>query len=64
MLQLRSRVMKIRIILSTAEGEIGRQTIDRQTIEADETSLTDDIAQALKCWDLAPGDTIKIVEVS
>jgi hypothetical protein len=56
--------MKIRIILSTAEGEIGRQTIDRQTIEADETSLTDDIAQALKCWDLAPGDTIKIVEVS
>jgi hypothetical protein len=51
--------MKIRIILSTAKGET-----DRQTIEADETSLTDDIAQAIKCWEIKPGDTIKIVEVS
>jgi hypothetical protein len=50
--------MKIIIILSTAKGEI-----DRQTIEADETNLTDDIVQALTCWDLEPGETIKIVEV-
>ena len=56
--------MHIHIILSNSYGD----ELDRQTIEtnapvagADRTSI--DIHEALKAWELAPGDTITIKEV-
>ena len=54
--------MKIRIILSNS----GRKN-DHQTIEVADDSNYDvatSIIAALEAWTLAPGDTIKIVEVS
>ena len=57
--------MKIRIILSNSGRETDRQTID--ITDADATSnyeIGTAIVSALEAWTLAPGDTIKIVEVS
>jgi hypothetical protein len=57
--------MKIRIILSNSGHETDRQTID--ITDADATSnyeIGTAIVSALEAWTLAPGDTIKIVEVS
>jgi hypothetical protein len=57
--------MKIRIILSNSGRETDRQVID--ITDADATSnyeIGTTIISALEAWTLAPGDTIKIVEVS
>lgn len=55
--------MKIQIILTGTGGELDRQTIEvsAPVAGADRTSI--DIHEALKAWELAPGDTITIVEV-
>jgi hypothetical protein len=57
--------MKILLTLSTETGG----ELDRQTIEANEnasTDVPDSIFDAIQVWtrNLAPGDIIKIVEVS
>lgn len=56
--------MKIEIILLGAGGVLDRQTIEVKApvAGADRTSI--DIHEALKAWELAPGDTITIREVS
>lgn len=54
--------MKVRIILSGAGGELDRQTIKVNDVNM-RMKMGNEIHEALRCWWLAPGDTIKIVEV-
>ena len=54
--------MKIRIIMSTETGgELDRQTID--VLDDDSAEVSERIIEALGCWVLAAGDTIRIEEV-
>lgn len=53
--------MKIRIILSNSGGELDRLTMD--VGDDDPAEVSGHIHDELDAWQLAPGDTIKIVEV-
>jgi hypothetical protein len=58
----RETVMKIRIILNP-----GAEMMDRLTIDVgddDSAEVSEQIHEALDSWVLAPGDTIKIMEMS
>ena len=56
--------MKIRIILRGKYGsEMDRQDIDVRD-DDDSAEVSHEIIEAIEAWTLAPGDTIKIVEVS
>jgi hypothetical protein len=56
-----ARIKKYEITLASRAGEI-----DRQVIEVPETvegwQLTHYVAEALKCWALADGDVIRVLE--
>lgn len=54
--------MQVQIILSGSGGELDRQTID--VGDNDSAEVSNDIMGAIEAWTLAPGDTIKIVEVA
>jgi len=58
--------MKIRIIHSRRNSFDREYELDRQTLDeaGGETINSENIIESLKAWTLAPGDTIKIVEVS
>jgi hypothetical protein len=53
------QVMKIKITLSGLGGELDQQVIDAEEGE----KVSENIHQAMKCWQLAPGDTIVIADV-
>ena len=58
--------MKVRIILCNSAGELDRQTIEINESANNEIAnneISCEIIQALKCWTLAPGDSIEILEV-
>ena len=57
--------MKIQIVLNGLGGELDRQTIETRPpmIGSKADADSDAILETMKAWTLAPGDTIKIVEV-
>ncbi len=56
--------MKIRIKLSQRWHGAAGSTLDQQIIETDDAAASGDILDALKAWELAPGDVITIEEVN
>ena len=53
--------MKIRITISSVDS-IDRQVID--VADDDSAEVSEHIHEAIASWVLAPGDTIKIIEVN